>query len=162
MFYEQKVVKLEQSMNTGEGQDQTVKGLMWHIGFWSLIHSEQNETLYVSQASEQHIHIYNVDKKFFTETQSDGEHPWWFRWQRICLQCRRPRFDPWVGKIPWRWAWLPTPVFWPGEFHRQRSLEGYSSWDRKELDSWTWLSDYIHTHINAWICVSPSVMSNSM
>ena len=26
-------------------------------------------------------------------------------------------FDPWVGKIPWRKAWQPTPVFWPGEFH---------------------------------------------
>ena len=22
-----------------------------------------------------------------------------------------------VGQIPWRWEWLPTPVFWPGEFH---------------------------------------------
>ena len=25
--------------------------------------------------------------------------------------------DPWVMKIPWRRARLPTPVFWPGEFH---------------------------------------------
>ena len=29
----------------------------------------------------------------------------------------RPGFDPWVGKIPWRRERLPTPVFWPGEFH---------------------------------------------
>ena len=36
-----------------------------------------------------------------------------------CMQCRRPEFDPWVGKIPWRREWLPTPVFWPGEFHGQ-------------------------------------------
>ena len=35
----------------------------------------------------------------------------------ICLQCGRPGFDPWVGKIPWRRKRLPTPVFWPGEFH---------------------------------------------
>ena len=28
--------------------------------------------------------------------------PWWLRGRRICLQCRRPGFDPWVGKIPWR------------------------------------------------------------
>ena len=28
---------------------------------------------------------------------------------------KRHRFDPWVGKIPWRKAWLPTPVFLPGE-----------------------------------------------
>ena len=33
------------------------------------------------------------------------------------LQCRRPGFNPWVGKIPWRRERLPTPVFWPGEFH---------------------------------------------
>ena len=37
--------------------------------------------------------------------------------KRICLQCKRPGYDPWVGKIPWRWERLPTPVFWPGEFH---------------------------------------------
>ena len=45
------------------------------------------------------------------------------RWRRICLQCRSG-FDPWVGKIPWRREWLPTPVFLPGEFHGQRSLAG--------------------------------------
>ena len=26
-------------------------------------------------------------------------------------------FDPWVGKIPWRRAWLPTQTFLPGESH---------------------------------------------
>ena len=39
-----------------------------------------------------------------------------------------------IGKIPWRWAWQPTPLFLPGEFHGQRSLVGYSPWDRKESD----------------------------
>ena len=34
-------------------------------------------------------------------------------------QCRRPGFECWVGKIPWRREWLATPVFLPGEFHRQ-------------------------------------------
>ena len=34
-----------------------------------------------------------------------------------CLQCRRPGFNPWVGKIPWRRERLPTLVFWPGEIH---------------------------------------------
>ena len=33
--------------------------------------------------------------------------------------------DPWVGKIPWRREWLPTPVFLPREFHGQHSLVGY-------------------------------------
>ena len=32
---------------------------------------------------------------------------------RVC-QCRRPRFDPWLGKIPWRRKWQPTPIFSPG------------------------------------------------
>ena len=31
--------------------------------------------------------------------------------KRICLQCRRPQFDSWVGKFPWRRDRLPTPVF---------------------------------------------------
>ena len=34
--------------------------------------------------------------------------------------------DPWVGKIPWRRKWQPTPVSLPEESHRQRSLAGYS------------------------------------
>ena len=44
----------------------------------------------------------------------------------------RCRFSPWLGKIPWRRKWQPTPVLLPEEFHGQRSLAGYSPWDRKE------------------------------
>ena len=51
---------------------------------------------------------------------------------KICLQCRRPGFDPWVGKILWRKEWLFTPVFLPREFHRHRSLVGYNPWGCKE------------------------------
>ena len=43
-------------------------------------------------------------------------------------------FDLWVGKIPWRREWLPTPIFLPVEFHGQRSVTGYSPWGPKELD----------------------------
>ena len=46
----------------------------------------------------------------------------------------RHMFDPWGGKIPWRRAWQPTPVFLPGESHGQRSLEGYGPWGCKESD----------------------------
>jgi len=42
---------------------------------------------------------------------------WWLSWYRICLQHGRLGFDPRVGKISWRRERLPTPVFWPGEFH---------------------------------------------
>ena len=37
---------------------------------------------------------------------------------------KRHRFDPWVGKIPWRRAWQPTPIFLPRESQEQRSLAG--------------------------------------
>ena len=56
------------------------------------------------------------------------------------LQYRRPRFNPWVGNIPWRREWQPTPVFLPGEFHEQRRPVGYSSWDRRESDTMERLS----------------------
>ena len=52
--------------------------------------------------------------------------PWWLRWSGIHLYCKRPEFDPWVGKIPWRRKWQPTPVFLPGKLHGWRSLVGYS------------------------------------
>ena len=48
--------------------------------------------------------------------------------------CGRPRFDPWVGKIPWRGEWLPTLVLWPGKSRGQRSLAGCSPWAHTELN----------------------------
>ena len=48
---------------------------------------------------------------------------------------KRRRFDPWVGKIPWRRAWQPTPIFLPGEFRGQRSLAGYSPQVYKKQDA---------------------------
>ena len=54
------------------------------------------------------------------------------------LRCGRPGFDLWVGKIPWRRERLPTPVFWPGEFH---GLYGVAK-------SWTRLSDF-HFHFTS-------------
>ena len=45
----------------------------------------------------------------------------------------RRGFNPWVGKIPWRRKWQPTPVFLPGRSHGQRSLVGYSPWSCKEV-----------------------------
>ena len=56
-----------------------------------------------------------------------------------CLQCGRPGFSPWVGKIPWRREPLPTPVFWPREFHGL-----YSPWGRKESDTAEQLSLSLH------------------
>jgi len=52
--------------------------------------------------------------------------PWWLRGKESACNAGRPGFDPLVRKIPWRREWLPTLVFLPGEFHKQRSLVGYS------------------------------------
>ena len=61
----------------------------------------------------------------------------YFLWASLAAQLvknppvmRRPGFSPWVGKIPWRRERLPTPIFWPGEFHVL-----YSPWGHKELDT---------------------------
>ena len=70
--------------------------------------------------------------------------PWWLRWYRICLQCRRPGFNPWFGKIPWRRNWQHTPVFSPGKSHGPRSLVGYYPWGRKELDT----AEQLHFHFH--------------
>ena len=62
-------------------------------------------------------------------------------------------FDPWVGKIPWRRAWQPTPVFLPGESHGQRSLGGCSPWGHKDSDTTEATAD---THRCAAICRGPA------
>ena len=66
-------------------------------------------------------------------------------------------FNPWVGKIPWRREWPPTPVFLPDEFHGQRSLAVYSPWNHKEsgtteqlklslsLIPFIWLGEQLYT-----------------
>ena len=64
--------------------------------------------------------------------------------KELTCQCRRHkryRFSSWVGKIPWRRAWQPTPVFLPGESHEQRSLLGYTLWGRKRVGH-----NWAHTH----------------
>ena len=49
-----------------------------------------------------------------------------------CRKCKRCKFNPWVRKTPWSRKWYSTPVFWPGKFHGQRNLVGYSPWGCKE------------------------------
>ena len=53
------------------------------------------------------------------------------------------QFGPWVGKIPWRRKWQPTPVFLPGESRGQRSLARYSPWGPEE-------SEMTKVTSNAW------------
>ena len=65
------------------------------------------EKIYPREVS---LYIHNYTKYFTVGL------PW--QW-KICLHCRRPRFNPWVRKIPWRREWQPTPVVLPGESHGQ-------------------------------------------
>ena len=66
-------------------------------------------------------------------------------------------FDPWVGKIPWRRKWQPTPVFLPGESHRERSLGVYSPWSWKNLTRLKQLSMHTLVHcgtLGRWLNLS--------
>ena len=71
--------------------------------------------------------------------------PRWLSDKESAYQCRRRRrlgFDPWVGRIPWKKKWQPTPVLLPAESHGRRSLVGYSPWDHKESDR----TEQLHFH----------------
>ena len=65
---------------------------------------------------------------------------------RDCPWCRRPRFNPWVRKIPWRREQQPSPGSFSGS-HGQRSLVGYSPWGRRESEMTTAKPPIIHHHI---------------
>ena len=76
------------------------------------------------------VQLVRLSTDYLTRYQS-----WFPRWHRSkesayqCLRCKRQGFNPWVGKIPWRRKWQPTPpVFLPGKSHGQRSLGDYSPW----------------------------------
>ena len=87
------------------------------------------------------------------------------------MEWGRPWFDPWVGKIPWRRKWQPTPVLLPGESHGGRSLVGYSPWGCRVGHDWaTSLSlslgrrahvneDLVHAgwHATCWGHIIPQV-----
>ena len=66
---------------------------------------------------------------------------------RICLQCRRPGLNLWVGKIPWKRKWQLTPIFLPRESHGQRSLASHNPWGRKESETTEWLTHHHHHQI---------------
>ena len=75
--------------------------------------------------------------------------PSWCSGKESTCQYRRHKrcgFDPWVGKIPWRGEWQPTPVFLPGESHEQRSLAGYSPWGHRESDTTDFILTYTQSH----------------
>ena len=72
------------------------------------------------------------------------------------LAVQKTRVHPWVGKIPWRRKWQPTPVSLPGKSHGQRSLVDCSPWGRKESGTTEGLT---HTHI---VCLAVYLCSSQV
>ena len=66
-------------------------------------------------------------------------------------------FNPWVGKIPWRRAWQPTPVFWPGESHGQRKWWATVHEVSKNRTRLKRLNARAHTHIEIIIIYEVSL-----
>ena len=61
---------------------------------------------------------YHITYSPLTHLRKIGGFPDGTSGKEPACQCRRHRrcgFDPWVGKIPWRRAWQPTPALLPGE-----------------------------------------------
>ena len=75
---------------------------------------------------------------------------------RVCLKCRRPGFDPWVGKIPWKRKWQPTPVILPGKSHGCRSLTG-TVHGLTELYTTEWLHFPFHFFMALTLCDFESI-----
>ena len=71
---------------------------------------------------------------FIWEVVSPMDFPGGSDSKRVCLQCQRPGFNAWVGKIPWRRKWQPILVFLPGKSHGQRRPAGYGAWHPRVRD----------------------------
>ena len=108
------------SVNSGSWWWTGRPGVLWFMGLQRVRHDWATEL--------------NWCKKSGSPDGTGGKEP-----SCQCRRHKRHRFDPWVGKIHWKKAWKPTPVFFIGESHGQRSLVGYSPWGLGS-QSWGWLS----------------------
>ena len=128
--------------NTSLGRDDPLeKGmathssiLVWRIpmdrGAWqATVQRVAKSQKWLKQVS---MHAWDLSVFFFTTaSESTITSKWRLSGKESAWQCRRPGFNPWVYKIPWRRDWQPTPVFLPGKSQGQRSLVGYSPWGCK-------------------------------
>ena len=78
------------------------------------------------------------------------------------MRCRKCGFDPWLGKIPWRRKWEPTPVFLPEKSHGQRSLAGCGPRGRKESDTTERAHTHTHTHTHTHVILNHLVHNTSV
>ena len=81
-----------------------------------------------------------------------------------CRKHKRSELEPWIGKIPWRRKWQPTPIFLLRTLHGQRNLVGYSPCGCKELDTTEWLRTHTHTHTHThtlkhkWLQIAKAIL----
>ena len=92
----------------------TLHLLGWFIGSRGFSSLERRPEFWVLHI-QYHVITYNGKESIKEYTHTHTHTYTVAQMVRIRLQWRRPRFDPWVGKIPWRRAWQPTLVFLPGE-----------------------------------------------
>ena len=135
--------------DTGQFPDSLAQSKLWESAacpffsphkFHSFWHSEAVDLLLFSEVVSFHFFVpplfpfYSANNTLCISREL-LDFPGGSSGKELAYQCRRPkshRFDPWMGKIPWRRAWQPPPVFLPGESHGQRSLVGYSPWGCKD------------------------------
>ena len=86
--------------------------------------------------------------------------------KRICLQCRRGGFDPWVGKIPCKSDRLPIPVFLLGDFHGEPGELQSTGLQRVRHDQVTNILTFTfifhYTYSSRWLWFTHSVLSDSL
>ena len=83
--------------------------------------------------------------------------PWWLRRWRLCLQCRKPSFHFWVGKIPWRRKWQTSQYSCLENPMDRRAWQANSLWGRKESDTTEWLTLFTSCELSLF----PGVQVNS-
>ena len=112
------------------------------------------ECLYYSRGrrkSNMFLHVQNSHLKY--KLVCISRLPWWFSGKESACQCRRQkkcRFSLWVGKIPCRRKWQPTPVFLPGKSHGWKSLVGCSPWGCKRV-GYNWVTKQQHMFLQTTI-----------
>ena len=134
-----KMLMWERVKAGGEGDGRGWQGCMASLAQWTRVWANSgtwwrtgNPAALRALGSQSQIRLSNWTKQQCLEK---GLHSW-LSGKDPAYQCRRHRrhgFNPWVGKIPCRRNWKPTPVFLPGKSQGQRSLAGYSPWGSQKV-----------------------------
>ena len=70
-------------------------------------------------------------KKIFKTPEITMGLPWWLKWKRICLQCGRPGFDPWVRKMERKKGGEKKGRKAGGQFQCKSQVSWATSWSKK-------------------------------